>query len=768
MESNNQQVEALPDLTDMSEDELQLFLETALIEVEEERMWEERRRKDKMSGFAGALQTKITERIAERQVVESRWLEDLRQYHGYYGSYFDPDRPLQTNSQTRQPPKVNITRNKCLIAMSQMVDLQFPGRDKNFSISPTPVPEFELNKNSTEPAADPASGQDTLGQEISLLLREASIRARKMEDVIFDQFTESNWGPESRESIRDMTILGTGVQKGPTIEATVRKKWNHEVIEGKSVSTFEYVVDNTPGVERVDPWYFYPDMQARHPENAEDSFELHPMNRKDLIKLAKHPMFDEDAIRELLESRPDDVMTSNLTARHSITGSDTFFRGRYQVWEYHGLIDDDIIGALGLENEELRDPLQGYFGEVWFCQNHILKVRLSALEGDTNIPYAFAQWEPDETTPFGFGIPFLVRDAQKVVNSTWRMIMDNSGLSAGPQLIINKDAVTPANGKWAIEPHKIWYSNEYGSKPEDNIFFFDVPSNTDELSAVLQMAIQFSESEASMPLIAQGADSSHQAATTATGLSMLLDATNVVQKRANKNWDDNITSVLVKRFYDWNMQYNQDPSIKGDYQIIARGSTDLMMRQMMSQDAATLITAAQQNPELNLVLRMDRLAKVFIESTNVDSEAIVKTEEEIEAAIEEMKQNQQPDPEILKIQMEQQKLQLETQKAQHAMAMKEMEVQLKEIAINNTYEQFVAQAQANVITEQNEREQLLIKLAAESEMSAQELLAKVGMDEKHEETKRLIAATDFTAKREENALRLRNMQTKKKGEHDSF
>jgi len=87
--------------------------------------------------------------------------------------------------------------------------------------------------------------------------------------------------------------------------------------------------------------------------------------------------------------------------------------------------------------------------------------------------------------------------------------------------------------------------------------------------------------------------------------------------------------------------------------------------------------------------------------------------------------------------------------------------------MQNEYEQYVSQAQARVIAEQNEREQMLIKLAAEEDSSVRALLAKVGMHEKSEETKKLLSDTDFALKQAELIARMRNMQAKPEG-FDSF
>lgn len=745
------------------EDQLALAAE----EMREELEKLEAVRRERLSALAGQLEVKAKDVISKRAAVETRWLEDLRQFHGYYGYISTKEEPFVDQFSRVQRPKVNITRDKCTTAIGHMGDLQFPGRDKNFNISATPKPDLERAVSSMAQAPGQPEGV-TEGQLAADELKRAAMAAKKMENTIWDQLEDARWGPESRDAIRDLVILGTAVMKGPTVEGKVRKRWKKDVNkDGVMVHMCDYETEKRPSIKRVDPWYFFPDMQATCPKECEYAFELHPLNKKELAKLAKHPYFDTEEIADLVDEEPDDIITTDISNRHSITGADLYYKNRYQVFEYHGPIDDKVIEAMGMEDRDRRNPLTGYVGEVWFCQGHILKVQLSSLEGDDGIPYAFTQWEQDETNPFGFGIPFLVRDAQRVVNSTWRMILDNSGLAAGPQVVVNKEMIEPANGKWDIEPMKVWYVTEYGNNPEEAMSFFNVPSAADELSAVMQMAMRFAESEASMPMVAQNERESY-GTTTATGLSLLVNESNVVQKRANKNWDDHITTVLIDRFYTWNMLYNPDSEIKGDYDVVARGSTDLMSRQMETQDAATLLQASAQNPAFAQVVDQTALAKLVIASMHIPADLVVKTDEQIAAEQEAAAQNEKPDPEVMKIEIEMAKLEEAKLKREMDFEIKQMDMQIKAQKVENELQTFIAMSQAQVISEQNEREQKIMELAHKSDMTAKQLLAEVGMKQKSEETMKLIEATNAAIKLKDIQARIDNMNAKAEGKFDSF
>ena len=75
---------------------------------------------------------------------------------------------------------------------------------------------------------------------------------------------------------------------------------------------------------------------------------------------------------------------------------------------------------------------------------------------------------------FGFGA-ILLRDAQRVVNKTYQMILDNTGLVALPQATINKEMVKPIDGKPEIAPGKVWYGEYPNTKAGDFVEFFTPP-----------------------------------------------------------------------------------------------------------------------------------------------------------------------------------------------------------------------------------------------------------------------------------------------------
>ena len=199
------------------------------------------------------------------------------------------------------------------------------------------------------------------------------------------------------------------------------------------------------------------------------------------------------------------------------------------------------------------------------------------------------------------------------------------------------------------------------------------------MSNIFTMARQLADEETNLPLIAQGEQSNH-ITKTASGMSMLMNGANIVLRKAVKNWDDDITEPLITRFYNYNMQFSDDPAVKGDCQIDARGSGALLVREKQQENLMIYANISAQNP--NLMMRRDwaGLDKEIAKSLEVPYESLTLTEEEIQQAA--AQQAEVMDPVAMKaqaeMQLEQAKLQLNQQEMQAKAQIAQAEIQLKQ------------------------------------------------------------------------------------------
>jgi len=699
-------------------------------EVTEKSEQAERDMAERLRVFGVRLQSKANDQVQRRYSIDERWLDDLRQFNGQYDKVTAATLAASGGSKLF----VNITRNKVNAAEARLIDILFPTDDRNWGIQPTPVPYLSKIAKDEDPVQNEDGSPFVTDQGVQVekrdiaqgVLEEARERSNGMQDEIEDQLNETNYNSVNRDMVHDAVLYGTGVLKGPVILGKTRQKWSEVVDDqGQVAQVIEMVEDLKPGAERVDPWDFFPDMQARSIDDAEFIFQRHYMSKKALRDLADKPGFLRTQIAEVLKQDADNSHTAtHLQEMQSMAGISSMDNRRFEVWEYHGPVDKDDLIAAGVEVDE-DDVFTDYNGVVWFSENRVIKAVINPADTG-EMPYCVFNWEGDDTTIFGVGIPFLMRSSQKVLNATWRMLMDNAGLSVGPQTVINSQVVRPADGNWRLTPHKVWELTDKNGSVNNVFGSFEINSHMTELIALFQYARQIADEETALPQIAQGEQGS--ATDTASGMSMLMNSANTMLRRVVKNFDDDVTRPFIKRMYDWNMQFNPKEDVKGDFCIDARGTSSLLVKEQQAVNLMNLMNISA-SPLLEPLTNTAALYRKVVSSMQIEADEIVKSTEEIELETQNMqKQMEAQQQAMMQAQqaqqqapagdpLAQQKLELEAQKMQ-------MDAQLKGAQIQ-------AQAQKLQLDQQkmaSDRELDLAKMAADKGIKVSEMRTKLGIE----------------------------------------
>lgn len=638
-----------------------------------------------VQSIAASLGKEADDRVSKRTPIEERWLQDLQQFHGKYAEAITTDLERGKKSSLY----INATRPKTNVMESRLSDMLFPTDDRNWGIGPTPVPELTVEaENVAQTAADakialidnPDDDEFTqvskdADREMIVIQshqEEARKRARAMEAEIDDKLRECNYSIQARDVIRDACKIGTGIMKGPVTDNKPRRGWAQDAATKLYQMAFK---DNEePSYWRVDPWSFFPGSDATNMADNESVFERHLFNPKQMRKLAKQKGFDKDAFRRLLKGKPQYAAPSYLTDLRSITAAygDTL-NDRFHVWEYHGPLTAEQMLTLSVDMEQPNkakdieqdaDPLDEINVIVWFCQNEVLKFGIHPLDSGESV-YSVFNLEKDEVSVFGFGIPYIMRDGQTALAGAWRMLMDNMGMSSGPQIVINDEVIEPVDGVWEITNRKLW--RRKSTAPDAKAFeTFDIPSNMEELLAVIDAAKENIDEETNLPMLAQG-EQGAQVTKTAQGMSLLMNSVNVIFRRIVKNWDDDMTTPNIQRMYDWLMQFSDKDRIKGDYRVDARGTSVLLVREMQSANMLMFLKMFPGHPTLGKFLKKEGLPALrrLAQTMMVPADEVILTDAEI--AEKEAKEADLPppvDPEMEKITAS---LNLERMKGENAM-----------------------------------------------------------------------------------------------------
>lgn len=724
---------------------------------------------DRLKEFVGQLEDEARRRVDRRHIVEQRWLDDLRQYHGVY----DPDVQKRINDEQGSKVFIGLTATKTDAMEARLWDLLFPTDDRNWGIDPTPVPdladaaEAALKKvddarrrgdvaqaeatrlqaagdmegavaaeGQMRAAEDEESAAQAAADQLQERVAEARRRCDLMQEEIDDQLVGCRYQSEARDVISDACKIGMGVIKGPVLNEKPAKRWRRGQ-EGQHA--LAPVADHAPGAHRVDPWSFFPDPDVRRVVDSERNLERHMMTASKLRRLAMRPDIDKDAVREILREKPDMGKTPAYMADLSdLTGqSDGQIRDFYQVWEFTGPLDAEDMGFLAglyLDGEggadDEMDPLLEHHARILFCQGRILSFALYPLDSGEPLYSAFTI-RPDEHGPFGFGIPAIMRHPQKVLNGAYRMMMDNSGFSTAPQIVVNKDTVQPQDGNWTLTPRKIWIRNSSQSIPGNPPFeTFDIPSHQPELAAIIELASLTIDEVTAMPRIAQG-EQGTGVTKTAQGMALLMNSANVTFRRIVKNFDDDITTPLIRRFYDWNMQFSRKEEIKGDYEVKARGSGVLLVREMQAQNLLMIAQTFGDHPTYGPMLKNAELLRAIFRAHMIPAAEITKTDREYKKDLEE--QAQQPDPaialEMERIGLEKAKVELAREELQQKTEIANMEWDKRLQIANLNYDAAMETAAAKLNMSREELDAKIAEGDRKARSDERKLAAEIAMRE---------------------------------------
>ncbi len=652
--------------------------------------------KPALSIIVDRLEKDAEDRVGKRNVIEKRWLDDLRQLHGQYTKDVLNDLTKAKKSKLF----INETRPKTTTCESKLSDMLFPTDQENWAIEPTPVPELASQADEAAAAAEDLAaqankaleadqpGHEALGAaaqasnatavELRGIMDEAKTRSKAMSAEMSDQLTECQYAIQARDVIHDACGLGTGIIKGPVGNRDRgRRAWTkrpppepqenqEEEVQGDLNDTpaltpvadiydIEWVEDTRPAFYRVDPWSWFPETDARTLEESGSFFERHLLSNKGLRELAKQPGFDKDAIRRLLtHGKPKKSVPAFVSDLRAITGENPApTDARWQVWEYRGPLEMEemktlceCLGRQDMLPEEV-DPLETIQVILWFCDGEVLRFNKHYLDSGESI-YSVYNLIKDDTSIWGSGIPYIMRDAQAALNGAWRMMMDNAGLSSGPQIEVNQAVVEPADGDWALTARKVWLRLKTAVGNAPGIITYNIESHQAELQQIVEMAKAFMDDVTNISILAQGEQGAHTTQT-AGGMTLLMNAVNVIFRGMVKNFDDDLTIPVIRRLYDWNMQLSRKDHIKGDFEVSARGSSVLLVREVQSQNLLVLANMTS-HPALGVLLKAVPILRKLAQSMMIEADEIVVTDEELKREAD--KETAEPPDEDPKLQVE--------------------------------------------------------------------------------------------------------------------
>jgi len=751
-------------------------------ELEKDKLLETKRKRDEtIENLVTMVERAFEKRASRRKSKENQWLRAQRLWlgsvasgHGHGGDGIGGGgtarEPFGTHT-NRKRPDFNIVKTKCDIALSHVMSMQFAGGEKNWSIVPPNVkpkvkspldiekPLQNVNPNDVEASLLESKEEVQSGQA------KAFRKAKLMEEEIEEQLEQSDYITESEEAMWSWVVLGTGIMKGPVNTGKLKKVYNRESdFDGTSVWIPSFSEDIYPRVTAVSPWFVYLDDTTNDHRNQKSIVEVHPWSKQELIEKIKHPGFIGEAIKEAISIPPEEGLDKSFSDFSSLSDTNpNLFAKKFIVLEYHGPITRKQIDTVGVKSQfDLDDiPDENLYGEVWVVNGQMIRFELSVIEGAFSPPYSITVWEKDPASPYGHGVPSLVADPQRVVSQAWHMILDNASMSSGPQIVIQQSVIEPANGEWEFHPRKVWINRDLGADNKRAFEFFITPNVINELSQVLQMARSFAEEESGIPLLNAGLGSPESVVDSATGTAQLNRNSTVLLDRKAERWDSNITEPLISRMYDWNMQFNEDDSIKGNFNIRVLSSTDFRNKQAYIKDLEKVSVETANNPEMAKRINQGALQRARLSMMQLPYTDIIMDEEEVAEAERKAAENKNntPDPasikalaELEKLELDKARLELDFKKLEFEQTLNQQRETLESQERLAATQARLTESQAQILKADTDREIALINLAAKEESAARRDQILIESMKEDSANKKFIAGLQHLSKTRQQVL----------------
>lgn len=695
--------------------------------------------------------------------VDLRWREDLDQYEGRDSMAQAQSANMMKSAQagfpvtsttqpqaTRSTIVVNQTRTKTNGAEARVTDIVLPTDDRNWSCEPTPLPMLALDLKSSELAIDARTGQPLKGPQLDgdnnpqvdpqtgqpimvdytkkqlaqAVQTMATQAAESMQDTIDDQLSTCDWHSECRRVIHDAAVLGTGVMRGPVVIGRSRRAWVQVSDQSGQQAWVQQVMKvDGPASWRVDPLNVWFDPGCgTDVHTGRGVIEVEDMTPRRVRDLADQPHFLPAQIAAVLREGPQRKRAP--VTLQSMDPKGYMRTPNYEVWTYTGEVDIEDLQAAevpGLpEIDSDEAVLLTVSAVITMVNNTVVKAVLNPLE-DGSLPYDVLNWERSRDTVYGYGVPYLMRSPAKIMTSAWRMMMDNAGICAGPTIVMKKGAIQPQDGMLQITPRKIWLANDDIEDVTKAFTSVNFDSHQEELKDIIAMAEDLADKDTGVPQIMQGDQGS--APDTVGGMSILVNSSTVILRRIVKQIDDQLLEPHIERYYDWNMAYNDDNAIKGDYDVKARGSTALMIRDIQNQAYMQLLQIGMSGP-LSMYIDDEKLARKIMAANKIPPSDVWRSQADIDKRKQAAAEHPQSDPRVDVAHIMAQAAVEKTQAVQHSREVESesrLELEKARLSFNSTESQ--QQRAHEMELAQLNRETAILKLATQEHISIQQVKA---------------------------------------------
>ena len=611
-----------------------------------------------LDSFAEIIQEKFKDAKEYRRDHEQHWQEAYDAYRAKYPSHISKANELANE----RGIFVNQTRRKVNSAKIKIGTLLFEDGRIPFSITPSRRPRY-YPPDIQAPPDRPDLFEDAI-----------LARSKAMEERIRDLLDRTNYNQEIQHAIHEMSLYGSGVTKGITLE-----NQNFPVYESVAAPDNFMEVETrleeelVPTVRYLSVWNVFPSPEATSSEDADYIIQrsfLSPIQLRELAKAEQG--FIQEAIEDVINNEIG--QTSGFDQSEHPKKYDESYANkvkRIEVLEFWGRLDGkDLEGHLPIDAEDIPDSLDVV---VTVIGDRVVKVAQNPFDGLK--PFHFCYWQKNPESIWGDGIYYAIRDSQAILNFCYAMMVEGKSLSAAPLTVIDPNSFEPGTDTEQVYPGK-QFRVKPGASVRDAFQSVVIPDVTNGLLQIVQQLEREADLDSGQTAIGYG-DMSPSQTKTATGMSIL-------NSNANRQTADVVRSVShmitknIQAIYRWLMVDSPDSSIKGDYEAISTGYEQYVAKEVHNTQLINFLQVAGQLPQFAQYIKQEAFARPLLRAFNIDPEKMLKTEEQV-AQEAQMAQQAQQQAIQQQAQLNVQAMQMQEQaKAQAEIAVEKEKAMLKE------------------------------------------------------------------------------------------
>jgi hypothetical protein len=535
---------------------------------------------------------------SDRRLSELKWMRNLRQYLGQY----DPEIEREIGSRSRAYPRV--TRVKCISVLSRIMNLMYPGNERNWSLTASPSPQMDPKDVMQAVQAMVAKNQQAGIQEppsdgliMDAVQALADERAQALSLLIDDQLQEIG-GDQTLDvialdrKVADSAIkYGIGYLEGPYVRKEQQSGWaaTEEGLKPYTRTLYK------PQFDFSSVWDTYIDMSSRHDIPGDGYFLRKVLGKKELRKLADRHDFFAEQIKDYIRQNPGGnykplEFESELRAmgtrahindqrRQDVQGN------KYEVIVWKGPVAASQLTQLGADVPD-KYAADDVDAEVWLIDSVVIKADINQWRklgiDDVKTLHAFV-FDEDDTSPIGNGLPNVMRDSQMSIAAATRMLLDNASVTCGPNLELNLSLLRTDQDLESVSAYKMWYRDDTDplSAQYPAVRNVSIDGHLDDLQKMIEMFMRFADMETFVGP-ATGGDlekAPSEPMRTAAGASMLRSDAALPFKDIIRNFDSYKQSQILS-LVQFNKKFNPDFAPEGDYDVIARGATSLIAKEV--------------------------------------------------------------------------------------------------------------------------------------------------------------------------------------------